>query len=433
LIKKRNIFLKESLKNRSYIKKGKRNRRKRKFRVKKERVIYAYVEIGKNNKIYEKKRKRKQEGKKVKDVTPKYRNKEAVKRLTEKIRDEAKKIDRKVTIMHVCGTHEHDIVKAGIRALLPKNVELIAGPGCPTCCVSALDIDEVLWLADHHNLTITTFGDMMRVPSSNESLYQAQARGLDVRVVYSIADAVNLARTNPNLDVLFFSVGFETTSCITAAEVLRVDLPNFSIYSSHKLVPPAMKLLLQRDDIEFHGFIAPGHVSTIIGANPYEFIPREFHFPVSVGGFEPVDILLSIYSLLKQIRTDSPIVSNDYKRYVKPEGNVAAIKAMEEAFVVSDVRWRGLGTWPLSGSEISDDYAHIDAKKRFSIPKLEGKDLHSKCRCDEVLIGKTKPQECPLFMKACRPDHPVGACMVSHEGTCNVAATYGSFLEEFQE
>ncbi|MHA1305185.1 MAG: hydrogenase formation protein HypD [Candidatus Heimdallarchaeaceae archaeon] len=361
------------------------------------------------------------------DPTKNYRSKEAVKTLIKKINEEAEKIEGKVRIMHVCGTHEHDIVKAGLRALIPKKVELIAGPGCPVCVCSSLDIDEVLWVADHHDAIITTFGDMMRVPSSFESLYQAQGRGLDVRVVYSISDAIAIARKNPNRDVLFFSVGFETTSCITASEVLRVNLPNFSIYSSHKVIPPAMELLLQRDDIEFQGYLAPGHVSTIIGVHPYEFIPEKYHFPVAIGGFEPTDILLAIHSLLKQIRTDDPIVDNVYKRYVKEEGNVAAIQAMEEAFVISDARWRGLGVLPGTGYEISDDYAHIDAKKKYDIPELETKDLHQGCRCDEILIGKIKPQECKLFMKACRPDHPVGACMVSHEGTCNVAATYEGF------
>ncbi len=360
-------------------------------------------------------------------ITDIFSNKEIVKKLLLSIKEEAKKIAHNIRIMHVCGTHEHEIVRYGLRPLLPNNIELIAGPGCPVCVVSALDIDEVLWIANNHNVIITTFGDMMRVPSSNESLYQAKGKGVDVRVVYSISDAISIAKKNRDKEVLFFSVGFETTSCITAAEVPEIDLPNFSIYSSHKLVPPAMELLLQRDDLNFEGFLAPGHVSTIIGSEPYQFVVDKYNFPVAIGGFEPVDILLAVYSLIKQIRTGEPKVDNVYRRYVKREGNRAAIRAMEKAFVTSDTRWRGLGTWPLTGSEIRDEYSHIDAKKRYEIPKLESTDLRKGCRCDEVLIGKIKPKECPLFMKVCKPDHPIGACMVSSEGTCNVAATYEGF------
>ena len=358
------------------------------------------------------------------ELTQQYRDKEIVEALIRKITQLTSEIGKEIRIMHVCGTHEHDVVKAGLRSLLPKNIDLIAGPGCPVCVSSAQDVDEVLWIADNHNAIISTFGDMMRVPGTKESLYQAQGRGVDVRVVYGVTDAVKLAEENPNSEILFFSVGFETTSCVTAAEVIRTNLPNFSIYSSHKLVPPAMELLVQRDDLEFQGFLAPGHVSTIIGSKPYEFIAKDYNFPVSVAGFEPVDILLGIYSLLKQIRNDKAQVDNDYKRYVKYEGNVAAIKTLEEAYVVSDARWRGLGTWPNTGHEIREKYSHIDAKIKFNIPELPSTDLHGGCICDEILIGKSKPHQCKLFKKVCRPDHPIGACMVSHEGTCNVAATY---------
>ncbi|MHA1198646.1 MAG: hydrogenase formation protein HypD [Candidatus Heimdallarchaeaceae archaeon] len=364
------------------------------------------------------------------EPTQKYRDKEIVNALIKKIKLLTEEMGEKIRIMHVCGTHEHDIVKAGLRSLLPKEIDLIAGPGCPVCVSSAQDVDEVLWIADNHNVTITTFGDMMRVPGSKESLYQAQGRGVDVRVVYGVSDAVKLAEENPEKEVLFFSVGFETTSCVTAAEVIRTKLPNFSIYSSHKLVPPAMELLVQHDDLEFQGFLAPGHVSTIIGSKPYDFIAEEYSFPVSVAGFEPVDILLGIYSLLKQIKENTARVDNDYKRYVKYEGNVAALRTLEEAFVISDARWRGLGTWPNTGHEIRDKYSHIDAKKKYNIPELPSTDLHGGCICDEILIGKSKPDQCKLFKKACRPDHPIGACMVSHEGTCNVAATYEEIIWE---
>jgi len=368
--------------------------------------------------------------KNMSELTTNYRNKEIVDALITKIKLVNAEIDRDIRIMHVCGTHEHDIVKAGLRSLLPKGIDLIAGPGCPVCVSSAQDVDEVLWVADNHDVTIATFGDMMRVPGSKESLYQAQGRGVDVRVVYGVSDAVKLAEKAPERDVLFFSVGFETTSCVTAAEVLRTKLPNFSIYSSHKVIPPAMELLMQRDDIEFHGFLAPGHVSTIIGVKPYEFIPEKYNFPVSIAGFEPVDILLGIYSLLKQIKNNEHQVSNDYKRYVKYEGNIAAIKALNEAYVISDARWRGLGVWPNTGHEINEKYGHIDAKKKYSIPQLKSQDLRGGCICDEVLIGKSKPHQCKLFKKACRPEHPIGACMVSSEGTCNVAATYEEMVWE---
>ncbi|MCE7740924.1 MAG: hydrogenase formation protein HypD [Candidatus Heimdallarchaeota archaeon] len=362
--------------------------------------------------------------------TSKYRDKEIVDALIRKIKQITNEIEDKVRIMHVCGTHEHDLVKAGLRSLLPKEIDLIAGPGCPVCVSSAQDVDEILWVADNHNVIITTFGDMMRVPGSKESLYQAQGRGVDVHIVYGVSDAIKLAEQNPEREVIFFSVGFETTSCVTAAEVIRTKQPNFSIYSSHKLVPPAMELLVQRDDLEFQGFLAPGHVSTIIGAQPYDFIAKDYGFPVSVAGFEPVDILLGIYSLLKQIKENNPHVSNDYKRYVKYEGNVAAVKALNEAYVVSDARWRGLGTWPNTGHEISEKYSHIDAKKKYNIPELNSIDLQGGCICDEILIGKSKPHQCKLFNKTCRPDYPIGACMVSHEGTCNVAATYEEIIWE---
>lgn len=361
---------------------------------------------------------------KMSDPTERYRSKHVTEILLKKINNEIVQIGNPVRLMHVCGTHEHDLVKAGLRSLIPKEVELIAGPGCPVCVCSAQDIDEVLWVADNHGAIITTFGDMMRVPGSTESLYQAKGRGVDIRVVYSVSDAIKIAEKNPKTDIIFFSVGFETTSSITAAEVIRTTLSNFSIYSSHKLIPPAMELLMQRDDIEFHGFLAPGHVSTIIGSKPYDFVPEKYSFPVAVAGFEPADILLGIYSLLKQIRENKPKVDNVYKRYVKEEGNLAAIRTLNDAFVVADARWRGLGVWPKTGHEISEKYAHIDAKKKYAIPDLPMTDLHKGCLCDEILIGKTKPSECKLFMNSCRPDHPIGACMVSHEGTCNVAATY---------
>ncbi|MCK5303680.1 MAG: hydrogenase formation protein HypD [Candidatus Heimdallarchaeota archaeon] len=364
------------------------------------------------------------------EPTQKYRNKDVVNILTKKIETLAERSSETVRIMHVCGTHEHDLVKAGLRSLLPKNIELIAGPGCPVCVSSAQDVDEVLWIADNHNSIITTFGDMMRVPGSSESLYQAQGRGIDVRIVYGVSDAITIAENSPEKDVIFFSVGFETTSCVTAAEVVRTTLPNFSIYSSHKVIPPAMELLLQRDDLEFQGFLAPGHVSTIIGSKPYEFIPEKYDFPVSIAGFEPVDILLGIYSVLDQIIDGTARVDNMYKRYVKHEGNTAALRIVDDAFVLSDARWRGLGVWPETGHEISDKYAHIDAKKKFDIPNLPTEDLRDGCICDEILIGKSKPQKCKLFNKSCRPDYPIGACMVSHEGTCNVAATYEEIIWE---
>ncbi|TFG11074.1 hydrogenase formation protein HypD [Candidatus Heimdallarchaeota archaeon] len=362
------------------------------------------------------------------NIEEQYRSKEIVNLLIRKIHKVMQDINEPINIQHVCGTHEHEIVKYGIRSLLPKEIDVRAGVGCPVCVSSAQDVDEVLWVADNHDVIVATFGDMMRVPGTRESLYQAQGRGIDVRVVYGVSDVIKLAEQTPNKAVLFFSVGFETTSCVTAAEVLRTNLPNFSIYASHKLVPPAMELLMQRDDIEFHGFLAPGHVSTIIGAKPYDFIAEKFKFPVSIAGFEPVDILLGIYSVLKQIRDKEPQVSNDYKRYVRYEGNVAAIKTLNEAYVVSDARWRGLGVWPATGHEISDKYSHIDTKSKFDIPEFNSKDLQGGCICDEILIGKSKPHQCKLFNKSCRPDHPIGACMVSHEGTCNVAATYEDII-----
>ncbi|MHA1685925.1 MAG: hydrogenase formation protein HypD [Candidatus Heimdallarchaeaceae archaeon] len=361
------------------------------------------------------------------EIAAKFRSKERVNALLTKIKELSTYFKEPVRIMHVCGTHEHEVARWGIRPLLPTNIEIISGPGCPVCVCSAKDIDEVLWVAKNHDAIITTFGDMMRVPSSTQSLYQAQGQGVDVRVVYGVADAIQIAKRNPDKEVIFFSVGFETTSCTTALEVLRTKLPNFSIYSSHKIIPPAMELLLQRDDIQFHGFLAPGHVSTIVGAKPYEFCPKEYNFPVAIAGFEPVDILLGIYSVLKQIKNDKPIVDNVYPRFVREEGNTVALKHMDEAYEISPARWRGLGTWPDTGHEIRERFDYIDAKKKYDIPDIPAKDLRGGCICDQILIGKSKPHQCKLFMTACRPEHPIGACMVSHEGTCNVAATYSDF------
>lgn len=359
-----------------------------------------------------------------------FRDKQLVQKILLQLQDEAKKLDHPIKIMHVCGTHEHEVSRWGIRSLLPNNISLIAGPGCPVCVCSAKDIDEVLWVAKTHDVTICTFGDMMRVPSSSDSLYQAQSKGVNVKVVYSISDAIKLAKKNPNTDYLFFSVGFETTACTTALEIFRTKLPNFSIYSSHKLIPPAMELLLQRDDIEFDGYLAPGHVSTIIGSTPYQICTEKYNFPVSIAGFEPVDILKGMHSLTKQIVNGEVRVSNDYRRYVKDEGNVAALSVMDKVFTVSSARWRGLGVLDKTGYEINESYSSIDAKSKYAVPDLPFNDLRGSCICDQVLIGKSKPSSCKHFMKSCTPENPIGACMVSHEGTCNIAATYEDILSK---
>jgi len=349
-----------------------------------------------------------------------FRDPEVAKRIAEKIHKIAPKKES-VKICHVCGTHEWTITHFGIRSLLPANVEVIAGPGCPVCVTPASEIDEAVELA-LKGVAVACFGDVLRVPASKMSLLDARAEGADVRVVYSVTDAVKIAENEPREEIAFFAIGFETTAPSTAAEILRKPPENLSFLVSHRLIPPAMELLLGIGDLQIDGFIAPGHVSTIIGLKPYEIFPKAYRMPTVVAGFEPLDVLFAIYMVLKQLKEGSTRLENEYTRAVSWEGNLKAQELMSKAFEVADGDWRGLGRLPASALKLRKENLCYDAHEKFGIRVKKGKDIPPGCQCHLVMIGKIRPKECPLFMKACTPQKPIGACMVSIEGTCRIWA-----------
>jgi hydrogenase expression/formation protein HypD len=349
-----------------------------------------------------------------------FRDPELAKKVSKKIREIAPK-KGVVKICHVCGTHEWTITHYGLRSLLPENVEVIAGPGCPVCIVPASEIDEAVQLA-LKGIVVTCFGDLLRVPGSSMSLLDARASGADVRVVYSASDAVQMARNEHDKEFVFFAVGFETTSPSTAVEVAGKPPENMSFLISHRTIPPAMKLLVEMKDLSLNGFIAPGHVSTIIGLKPYEIFPEDYAMPVVVAGFEPLDLMFGVYMVLKQLDGGKPKLENEYVRAVNREGNIKAQELIDEAFSTVNGAWRGLGTIPLSKYALRNEHAKYDAHLKYSVRVEKGVDTQHGCKCHLVVIGKIKPTECPLFMKACTPQKPVGACMVSIEGTCRIWA-----------
>jgi hydrogenase expression/formation protein HypD len=287
--------------------------------------------------------------------------------------------------------------------------------------VPAAEIDEAVQIAQK-GIVVTCFGDVLRVPGSQSSLLEAKAGGADVRIVYATSDAVEMAKKEPNKQFVFFAVGFETTAPSTAIEALGQLPDNFSFLVSHRLIPPAMELLLGVGDLQIDGFIAPGHVSAIIGLKPYELFPRVYRMPTVVAGFEPNDVLMSIYMILKQVNEGTARLENEYPRVVKSEGNTKALAAMNEAFIVTGGNWRGIGRLPDSALQLRDSLKQYDARDKFNVHVEQGKDILLGCECHLVIIGKIKPNECPMFMTACTPAHPVGACMVSSEGTCRVWA-----------
>ena len=353
-------------------------------------------------------------------TSAKFRDPTTAKRVTEKIRELTPK-NGDIKICHVCGTHEWAITHHGLRNLLPPNIEVIAGPGCPVCIVPASEIDEAVELA-LKGMVITCFGDILRVPGSRMSLLDAKAEGAAVRVVYSVRDAVNMAKKEDDMEFAFFAVGFETTAPSTATEVLGKPPKNLSFLVSHRLIPPAMKLLVEMKDLNLNGFIAPGHVSTVIGLKPYEVFPKEYGVPTVVAGFEPLDVLFGIYMILKQLFEGKPRLENEYSRVVKPEGNPKAQIVIQKAFQISDGNWRGLGSIPQSKLTFRKEFSDFDAHLKYGVKVKHSVDLQPGCRCHLVIVGKIKPTECPLFMKACNPKKPVGACMVSSEGTCRIWA-----------
>lgn len=331
---------------------------------------------------------------------------------------------RRIKIMHVCGSHEVTVRKYGLRSLLPDWIEIIAGPGCPVCVTTSAEIDEAIELAKRGHI-ITTFGDLFRVPGSLASIADAKTEGADVRIVYGASDAVNLARRNPEKEVVHVAIGFETTAPTIASEIIRKPPPNISLLVCHRLIPPAMEFLLASGDVALDGFLCPGHVSTIIGSKPYEPISEKYKVPQVVAGFEPIDVLLGVWMLLKQINDGRHEVEIEYTRSVRPEGNMLAQEKMRQVFEVVDKSWRGFPVIPSSALELRTDFKDFDSHERFDISVEGAVDMPSGCRCGEVLRGLIYPHECPMFGDACTPLKPIGPCMVSSEGTCNIAFNYG--------
>ena len=353
-----------------------------------------------------------------------FRDKEIAKKIISKLKEN----DRHITIMHVCGTHQDTLVRYGLQELLDScNIDIRQGPGCPVCITTAREIEEAITLAKSGK-TIATYGDMTQVPGIRDSLQSIKAKGGDVYPVYSIEDAVELARKNKKKEVVFMAVGFETTAPSTAATMLSEPPENFSILCCHRVIPPAIEALLNMGEIKIDGFIQPGHVSTIIGVKPYREIEKKYKVPQVIAGFEPLDILTAVLMIYNQIKENKPKVENEYQRAVKEEGNVKALYAMKKVFEEMDVDWRGFPIIQRSGLKLRKDFEEYDARKKFEneLKNIEVKETTPRgCRCDEVLRGIIRSQECPLFGKACTPDHPVGPCMVSKEGSCYIEYRYG--------
>lgn len=329
----------------------------------------------------------------------------------------AKEVGRDVNLMEVCGTHTQAVARAGLKSLLPENVHLTTGPGCPVCVTAQEDIDAIISLTQE-SIPVATYGDMMRVPGSFGSLDQAREKGAKVFDIYSTEEALKLLKEYPNL--VFFGLGFETTAPMTAYAIKK----GLTVYSTHKLFLPAMKALLKIGELKIDGYICPGHVSTIIGAKPY----REMKVPQVITGFQPNDILVSVYMLLKQLAEKRDEVENEYIRLVKEDGNPEALNQIFEVFEKSDGNWRGFGTIPDSGLKIKEEYRTLDAKIKYKdiLDKVDFSQSRRQtaCKCGEIIRGLKSPKDCPVYKKGCTPDRPIGPCMVSVEGACNVEYRY---------
>ena len=354
-----------------------------------------------------------------------FRNAELAKVVIERIHRRSK---RHIRLMEFCGGHTATILKHGIRQLLPPTVEMLSGPGCPVCVTANADLDKAIALAREPGVIIATFGDMLKVPGSYSSLQKVRADGAAVKVVYSTLDALQIARENPEKAVVFIGIGFETTAPTIAASVLQAEeegIKNYYILSMHKLCPPVIKALLNSGEVKLDGLICPGHVSAIIGSHPWEFAARDYGIGCVVSGFEPLDVLQSVEMLVEQLEKGEPKVEIAYRRGVRPEGNLRAQELMNAVFELSPANWRGIGVVPESGLRLRKEYQRFDAELSFDIdpgPTLEPKD----CLCGDVLRGVKTPIDCKLFGGACTPEHPVGPCMVSSEGSCASYYHYGT-------
>jgi hydrogenase expression/formation protein HypD len=355
-----------------------------------------------------------------------FREPELITRTADEIRRLAD-ANRHYRFMEVCGGHTHSIYRFGLKDLLPSNIELVHGPGCPVCVLPMGRIDDGLSIAEQPDVIFTAFGDMMRVPGTRGTPLEYKARGMDVRIIYSPSDALKLARNNPDKHVMFFAIGFETTAPSTALTLMRAKaegLRNFSVFCNHVTIIPAIRAILDSPDMRIDAFIGPGHVSTVIGCRPYSWIANNERKPIVVAGFEPLDLLQSIVMLLRQMTRNEQKVENQYKRCVPWEGNRAALKAMAEVFELRPYfEWRGLGFISQSALRLRESYAQWDAERRFSVPGVRVTDPKA-AQCGEVLKGVLKPAQCKLFGKECTPEHPIGALMVSSEGSCAAYFNY---------
>jgi hydrogenase expression/formation protein HypD len=356
-----------------------------------------------------------------------FRNRDIVKGLAARIAALAAGLSEPVTFMEVCGTHTMSIYQYGIRSLLPPQVRLISGPGCPVCVTPIGYVDQAVAYARRPDTVVATFGDMLRVPGSTSSLMQERAKGADVRIVYSTLDAVALAERNPEKKVVFLGVGFETTAPTIAGSILTAasrGVTNYFVLAAHKTIPIPMQVLSSDPELGIGGYICPAHVSTIIGGNAYRFLAEELGVPCVLTGFEPADVMHGVAMLVKQIVEKRCEVEIQYSRFVSWEGNRKAQALLAEVFTPADTAWRGIGVIPGSGLAIAEKYAAYDAEKALPVEVEEPREPLG-CLCGEVLKGKVSPCECPLFGNACTPENPVGACMVSSEGSCAAAYKYG--------
>ncbi len=354
----------------------------------------------------------------------KYRYREVADKIVERL----KEMKLNIRVMHACGTHQDTIVKHGLEHLLKgAGVEVRQGPGCPVCITPQKEIEEGIILAKK-GITIATYGDMVRVPGQKKSLLDMRGEGCDIRIVYSIEDAVAIAR-EAEKEVVFFAIGFETTAPGTASTILNKPPENFSILNCHRYFPPALKALIAMGEVKLHGLIDPGHVSTIIGMKPYKEVSEKYQIPQVIAGFEPLDVLMAVYMIAKQIWQGEAKVENEYTRAVRYNGNEKALSMMKQVFEPCDVDWRGLSVIPSSGMKLKKEFKQFDAREKFEDQLEELKQIKfakpAGCKCDEVLRGLIYSQQCALFAKACSPQHPVGPCMVSTEGSCNIEYKYG--------
>jgi hydrogenase expression/formation protein HypD len=363
-----------------------------------------------------------------------FRDSELAKRVVREIERIAE--GRRFRIMEICGGHTHTIYRYGLHDVLPANIELVHGPGCPVCVLPMGKVDDAIAIAKHDGVILATFGDMMRVPGSEGSLIDAQADGADVRMVYSPLDALKLAHQNPDRKVVFFAIGFETTAPSTAVTLLhakRLGVRNFFVFCNHVLVVPAIKALLDSPETRLDGFIGPGHVTTVIGSKAWEFIPKDYGKGIVISGFEPLDMLQAIYMLVRQLIEGKPRFDVQYTRAVRPDGNTKAKEVMAQVFELRETfEWRGLGWIEKSALKLKPEFAEFDAELHFDLPRRQVADPKV-CQCGEVLRGAILPWECKVFGTACTPEHPIGACMVSSEGACAAVYQYGRYSRKVRE